>query len=79
MARMGVGMLAVLAPLQLVIGDFHGLNTARHQPAKLAAIEAHWHGNKPAGLGAVRVARREGRAQPLRGCHSEGREPDHHT
>jgi len=50
MARMGVGMLAVLAPLQLVIGDFHGLNTAQHQPAKLAAIEAHWHGDKPADL-----------------------------
>jgi len=50
MARMGVGMLAVLAPLQLVIGDLHGLNTAQHQPAKLAAIEAHWHGDKPADL-----------------------------
>ena len=50
MARMGVGMLAVLAPLQLVIGDFHGLNTAKHQPAKVAAMEAHWDGSKPADL-----------------------------
>jgi cytochrome d ubiquinol oxidase subunit I len=48
MMRMGLGMVALLAPLQLFIGDLHGLNTARHQPAKLAAIEAHWDGAKPA-------------------------------
>jgi cytochrome bd ubiquinol oxidase subunit I len=48
MMRMGLGMVAVLAPLQLLIGDLHGLNTAEHQPAKLAAIEAHWDGSQPA-------------------------------
>ena len=37
MMRMGLGMVAVLAPLQLVLGDMHGLNTAEHQPAKIAA------------------------------------------
>ena len=50
MVRMGLGMVAVLAPLQLVIGDAHGLNTAQHQPAKVAAMEAHWDGSKPADL-----------------------------
>jgi cytochrome d ubiquinol oxidase subunit I len=50
MMRMGLGMVAVLAPLQLVIGDMHGLNTAEHQPAKVAAMEAHWDGSKPADL-----------------------------
>lgn len=50
MLRMGVGMVAVLAPLQLVIGDAHGLNTAEHQPVKVAAMEAHWDGSKPADL-----------------------------
>jgi cytochrome d ubiquinol oxidase subunit I len=50
MMRMGVGMLAVLAPLQLFIGDLHGLNTAEHQPAKVAAMESHWDGSKPADL-----------------------------
>jgi cytochrome bd ubiquinol oxidase subunit I len=50
MIRMGLGMVAVLAPLQLVIGDAHGLNTAEHQPAKIAAMEAHWDGSKPADL-----------------------------
>jgi len=50
MMRMGLGMVAILAPLQLVIGDFHGLNTVKHQPAKIAAIEGHWDGSHPAGL-----------------------------
>jgi cytochrome bd ubiquinol oxidase subunit I len=50
MVRMGLGMVALLAPLQLIIGDLHGLNTARHQPAKIAAIEAHWDGAHPADL-----------------------------
>lgn len=48
MVRMGLGMVAVLAPLQLLVGDLHGLNTLTHQPAKVAAIEAHWDGSKPA-------------------------------
>lgn len=48
MVRMGLGMVALLAPLQLLVGDLHGLNTLEHQPAKIAAIEAHWDGSKPA-------------------------------
>jgi cytochrome d ubiquinol oxidase subunit I len=48
MVRMGLGMVAILAPLQLVIGDLHGLNTRDHQPAKLAAMEAHWNSDEPA-------------------------------
>jgi cytochrome bd ubiquinol oxidase subunit I len=50
MLRMGLGMVALLAPLQLVIGDAHGLNTLQHQPAKVATMEAHWDGSKPGGL-----------------------------
>jgi cytochrome d ubiquinol oxidase subunit I len=50
MVRMGLGMVAVLAPLQLIIGDMHGINTREHQPAKIAAIEAHWDGTKPGDL-----------------------------
>lgn len=42
MLKMALGILVVLTPLQVVIGDFHGLNTLEHQPAKLAGIEAHW-------------------------------------
>src|SRR5580700_2855595 len=47
MMRMGVGMLAVLGPVQLLLGDQHGLNTLKHQPAKIAAIEAHWRDTGP--------------------------------
>jgi cytochrome d ubiquinol oxidase subunit I len=47
MVKMAVGMIAVLAPLQLFIGDQHGLNTLKHQPIKIAAMEAHWDGSKP--------------------------------
>ncbi len=50
MVRMGLGMVALLAPLQLFIGDSHGLNTAQYQPAKVAAMEAHWSGAKPGAL-----------------------------
>ncbi len=50
MLRMGLGMVIFLAPLQLLIGDQHGLNTLKHQPAKIAAMEAHWDGSKPGAL-----------------------------
>jgi cytochrome d ubiquinol oxidase subunit I len=42
MLKMAFGLLALLVPLQVLIGDMHGLNTRDHQPAKLAAIEANW-------------------------------------
>jgi cytochrome d ubiquinol oxidase subunit I len=42
MVSMTLWLLTVLVPLQIVIGDHHGLNTLAHQPAKLAAIEARW-------------------------------------
>jgi cytochrome d ubiquinol oxidase subunit I len=35
-------LLLVLVPLQILLGDAHGLNTRQYQPAKLAAIEARW-------------------------------------
>ena len=47
MLRMAIGLTAILAPLQLLIGDQHGLNTLDHQPIKVAAMEAHWDGSKP--------------------------------
>jgi cytochrome bd ubiquinol oxidase subunit I len=47
MMRMAIGLIAVLAPLQLLIGDQHGLNTLKYQPVKIAAMEAHWDGSKP--------------------------------
>ena len=47
MLRMAIGLTAVLAPLQLILGDQHGLDTLQHQPIKVAAMEAHWDGSQP--------------------------------
>ncbi|MGI6852396.1 cytochrome ubiquinol oxidase subunit I [Mesorhizobium sp. 1B3] len=46
MLSMAMWMLLVTAPVQILIGDLHGLNTLKHQPAKIAALEGHWE-NKP--------------------------------
>lgn len=48
--RTGAVMAAVLAPLQVFIGDLHGLNTLEHQPAKVAAMEGIWETQKGAPL-----------------------------
>lgn len=40
--RTGVLAAAVLIPVQIVVGDLHGLNTLQHQPAKIAAMEGIW-------------------------------------
>lgn len=50
MVRMAIGLLVILAPLQLFIGDQHGLNTLKYQPIKIAAMEGHWDGSKPGAL-----------------------------
>jgi cytochrome d ubiquinol oxidase subunit I len=42
MLKQAFGLLTLLVPLQVLIGDLHGLNTLDHQPAKIAAMEAHW-------------------------------------
>lgn len=47
MLKMAIGLLVIMAPLQLFIGDQHGLNTLKHQPIKVAAMEGHWDGSKP--------------------------------
>jgi cytochrome d ubiquinol oxidase subunit I len=36
----------ILTPVQIILGDLHGLNTLEHQPAKLAAMEGIWEGGK---------------------------------
>jgi cytochrome bd ubiquinol oxidase subunit I len=42
MFSMAMWMALLVAPVQVLIGDAHGLNTLQHQPAKIAAIEGHW-------------------------------------
>jgi cytochrome d ubiquinol oxidase subunit I len=39
---LGIAVAAVLAPVQIFVGDLHGLNTLQHQPAKIAAVEGIW-------------------------------------
>jgi cytochrome d ubiquinol oxidase subunit I len=50
MLRLGIVVAALLAPLQIVVGDLHGLNTLKHQPAKIAAIEGIWETERGAPL-----------------------------
>ena len=52
--RVGVWVAATLIPIQILVGDLHGLNTLEHQPAKLAAMEGVWKTDK--GVGAVLFA-----------------------
>ncbi|MCW3476978.1 cytochrome ubiquinol oxidase subunit I [Limobrevibacterium gyesilva] len=42
MFSMAMWMALLAAPVQIVVGDLHGLNTLHHQPAKIAALEGHW-------------------------------------
>nr|WP_316640507.1 cytochrome ubiquinol oxidase subunit I [uncultured Roseateles sp.] len=48
--RVGLTAGAVLIPLQILVGDMHGLNTLKHQPAKIAAMEGVWETEKGAPL-----------------------------
>ena len=58
---MGLGLLILLVPLQIVLGDAHGLNTLEYQPAKVAAMEGLWttQGRAPAVLFAIPDSRSE--------------------
>ena len=42
MFNMAMWMAALVAPVQIVLGDLHGLNTLEHQPAKVMAMEGHF-------------------------------------
>ena len=48
--KFGVYLALIAMPLQVFVGDFHGLNTLKHQPAKIAAMEGIWETEKGADL-----------------------------
>ena len=50
MFSLAIWMATIVAPIQLLAGDMHGLNTIEHQPAKVAAMEGHFHTQKGAPL-----------------------------
>ncbi|WP_237055437.1 cytochrome ubiquinol oxidase subunit I [Microbulbifer sediminum] len=48
--KTGLVIAAILAPVQAYVGDLHGLNTLKHQPQKVAAMEAIWETQRGAPL-----------------------------
>ncbi len=50
MFSMAMWMATLVAPIQIIAGDFHGLNTIEHQPAKVAAMEGHFDSHEGAPL-----------------------------
>jgi len=48
--RVGLTLAAMAIPVQIFVGDQHGLNTLEHQPAKIAALEGVWHTERGAPL-----------------------------
>jgi len=48
MFSMAMWMAAIVAPAQIIMGDLHGLNTLKYQPAKIAAMEGDWDAQKDA-------------------------------
>ena len=49
MFSMAMWMATLVAPIQVFVGDLHGLNTLHYQPAKLAALEGNWNTERRAG------------------------------
>ena len=49
MFSMAMWMAAIVAPIQIGMGDLHGLNTLEHQPMKIAAMEGDWDRSGPDG------------------------------
>lgn len=48
--KIAITVAALLTPMQIMVGDMHGLNTLEHQPQKIAAMEGVWHTEKRAPL-----------------------------
>lgn len=50
MLKLAIGFAAITVPLQILVGDLHGLEVREYQPMKLAAIEGHWETRRGAPL-----------------------------
>ena len=48
--RVGITVAALIVPLQILVGDLHGLNTLKYQPQKIAAMEGVWNTERGAPL-----------------------------
>jgi len=78
MLSMTLWLLTVLVPLQILLGDMHGLNTLEHQPAKIAALEGHWD-TGPCAIHCRGMARPAGRGHALGARSSLPRKPRPHA
>jgi cytochrome d ubiquinol oxidase subunit I len=58
MFSMAMWMAAIVTPVQIFVGDQHGLNTLEHQPAKIAAMEGHYESQRRRAADPVRHSRR---------------------
>jgi cytochrome d ubiquinol oxidase subunit I len=63
--RFGLTVGAALIPMQILAGDFHGLNTLEHQPAKVAAMEGIWETQRGAPLLLFAVPDQQARSNHL--------------
>ena len=66
MLRMAIGLLVVLAPLQILLGDQHGLNTLKHQPIEDRRDGGALGRQQARRLPHLRLAGRQGREEPFR-------------
>lgn len=80
MFSMAMWMAAIVAPLQIVLGDLHGLNTLEHQPQKVMAMEGHYEesSRRSAAL-SVRYSERGKAAARLCDRYSQGEFADPQT
>ena len=78
MFSMAMWMAAIVAPIQIVAGDQHGLNTLEHQPAKIAAMEGHFETQRGAPLILFGWPDMQAETHPLRRRDPEARQPDPH-
>jgi len=60
--KSGVFLAALLIPVQIFVGDMHGLNTLHHQPEKIAAVEGVWNTEKGAPLTLFAIPNEETRS-----------------
>ena len=79
MLKLSICFAAIAVPLQVVVGDLHGLKVRDHQPMKLAAIEGHWETMRGAPLLLFAWPDEAARDQSLRSERAEARQPHPHA
>ena len=79
MLKLAVGFAAIAVPLQILVGDLHGLNVREHQPMKVAAIEGHWETRRGAPLILFAWPDQQQEKNHYEVSRAEARQPDPHA